>query len=330
MNLPPRFFWFQIQNFKYLQKSYSNFDLIHGVSADASNLVSFYKKTLKKPYVVSFHAEPFANAKDFLKTPFLNWTPQDFAHQVMQLPLLRHNVKRCSETADHVIMCSYSALEEFRAAYQKMDFNKVSVIQNAVDLQEINTIGGAQDLPGKNPCLSVVFAGRLVWVKGLMCLLKAFKLVKENIGNAQLHIYGEGPEESRLKNFVISARLNKIVHFHGRIPHKQLILELKKADLVVTPSFHEAQSMFTLEAMACKKTVIAFDIPSMREIITDGQTGLLAKAFEPAALAEKIRIAIGDIKLRRQIGENAYNHIKQKHDWSWQVQKYLDIYKKYA
>ena len=221
--LPPRFFWFQLQNLGYLLDKYSDFDVIHGVSADASSLMSFYKNRLKKPYVVSFHAEPFANARDFLKTPFSSWTPQDFTHQVMELPLLSYNVKRCSEKADHIVLCSYSALEEFKVAYKNLDFDKVSVIHNAVNIQEIDDVKVDQDSSDNNGVLSVVFAGRLVWVKGIMCLLKAFELIKNKFKNVQLHLYGKGPEEQRLRKFVSSAGLSDMVRFHGRIPNKQLI-----------------------------------------------------------------------------------------------------------
>ncbi len=324
--LPPRFFWFQFQNFGYLLNKYRDFDIIHGVYADASSLVSFYKKRMKIPYVVSFHAEPLANAQHFLKTPLSAWTPQDFTHQVVELPWLSYNVKRCSEQADHVVLVSYSALEEFRAAYKNLDFDKVSVIHNAVNLQKIDEVKVDQDGSGKNGVLSVVCAGRLVWVKGLMCLLKAFELGKSGFKNVELHLYGRGPEEGKLRNFVSSAGLDDIVRFHGRIPNKQLIVELKKADVVVAPSFHEAQSMFVLEAMACRKPVVAFDIPSMKEIITDGENGLLAKSFDVANLSEKLRIALSDTKLRRRLGEKAYNHIREEHNWDKQVQKYLEIY----
>jgi glycosyltransferase involved in cell wall biosynthesis len=288
--------------------------------------MSYYKNRLKKPYVVSFHAEPFANAKDFLKTPFTSWTPQDFAHQVMELPLLSINVKRCFEKADHVVLCSFSAFEEFRAAYSNLDFGKVSVIQNAVDLQEIDTVDENQDVSENNRGLSVVFAGRLVWVKGLMCLLKAFELGKGNFKNFQLHIFGKGPEEGRLRKFVTSAKLDNVVRFHGRIPHNQLIMELKKADLVVVPSFHEAQSMFVLEAMACRKPVIAFDIPAMKEIIVDGQNGILAKSFDPIDLSEKIGIVLSDEDLRNKLGKNAYNYVFEKHNREKQVEQYLQVY----
>ncbi len=326
--LPPRFFWFQVQNLRYLLDKYSTFDLIHGVFADSSTMVSFYKKKLKKPYIVSFHAEPIANAKDFLKSPIRTWTPQDFTHQILELPLLTNNIKRCSQQADYIVLCSNSAFEEYKAAYNNLDFDKISVIQNAVNLHDIDRVEITKSKSDDE--IRLIFAGRLVWVKGLMCLLQALILRKKDFNKVRLDIYGKGPEESRLKKFVSSKNLEDMVYFRGNIPHEKLIAELKKADIVVFPSFHEAQSMFVLESMACKKTIVAFNIPSMREIIIDGKTGLLAKAFEPSALAEKIQIAIEDTKLRRQIGENAYVHIKEKHDWSEQVKKYINVYNKCA
>jgi glycosyltransferase involved in cell wall biosynthesis len=159
-----------------------------------------------------------------------------------------------------------------------------------------------------------------------MCLLKAFELGKGNFKNFQLHIFGKGPEEGRLRKFVTSAKLDNVVRFHGRIPHNQLIMELKKADLVVVPSFHEAQSMFVLEAMACRKPVIAFDIPAMKEIIVDGQNGILAKSFDPIDLSEKIGIVLSDEDLRNKLGKNAYNYVFEKHNREKQVEQYLQVY----
>ena len=84
--------------------------------------------------------------------------------------------------------------------------------------------------------------------------------------------------------------------------------------------------MTVLEAMACRKPIITFDIPSMSEIIVDGETGVLAKPFSHSDLAEKIRIVLSDKKLRSKLGQNAYNYVKEKHNWDRQVEKYVEIY----
>jgi poly(glycerol-phosphate) alpha-glucosyltransferase len=94
----------------------------------------------------------------------------------------------------------------------------------------------------------------------------------------------------------------------------------------VAPSLSEAQSLFVLEAMACGKPLITFDIPPMKEIITDGFNGLMAKSFDVGDLAEKIRAVLNDRKLACKIGQNAHNYISLKHNWENQIDQYLQIY----
>jgi glycosyltransferase involved in cell wall biosynthesis len=330
MEIPPRFAWFQLQNYRYLTDRLSKFDVIHGVYPDASTIVTFNKTKIKRPFIVTFHAEPLSNVRDFVKTPLSSWTIQDFGHQIVEFPMLSYNLKRCSEKADHITVCSYSALREFQAAYKNLDMNRVTVVHNAVNLKEIDNNSRNVSLPPtENRPLKIAFAGRLFWVKGLLHLLKALEIVSRDRKNIQLHVFGRGPEESKMKQFVTKTGLSNIVYFRGRIPNKELIGELKSSDIVVTPSMHEAQSMIVIEAMACGKPVIAFNIPSMREMITDGANGLLAKPFEHEDLSEKILQVIDNSKLRDVLGKNAQQYVKEHHNLEKQVSAYIDIYSRY-
>ena len=326
VNLPPRFFWFQMQNRQYLLNTLSNFEVIHGVSPDASTLFTFYREKLKKPFVVSFHAEPLSVMRDLFQTPLLSWTPQEFAHDILEFPLINNNIKRCIEYSDHIIVCSYAALREFEAAYEDLDLNRVSVIYNAVNVDEIDNLNVDFASFRKESDLSIIFAGRLMWGKGLQYLLEAFSILKKDFKNIQLEIYGTGPEENRFKKFVSDAGLNSQIHFNGRIPNKALIAETKRADLVVSPSLHEAQSMYVLEAMACGKPLVAFDIPSMSEIITNGWNGILAKPADSQDLSEKIRFLLSNSEQRLEIGKNAYDYVREKHNWDKQIEKYVKVY----
>jgi N,N'-diacetylbacillosaminyl-diphospho-undecaprenol alpha-1,3-N-acetylgalactosaminyltransferase len=112
------------------------------------------------------------------------------------------------------------------------------------------------------------------------------------------------------------------------VPHNRLLAEIKKADLAVSPALHEAQSMYALEAMACGKPIVAFDIPSMREIITDGVNGVLAKSFDTHDLSEKLQRLLCDEKMRLKIGQNAIKYVSQKHNEDRQVEQYIQIYSK--
>jgi glycosyltransferase involved in cell wall biosynthesis len=179
-----------------------------------------------------------------------------------------------------------------------------------VNLEEVNSVGVGCNVGDKGENLSILFAGRLFWVKGLMYLLKAFEIAARDLRNVRLDIFGKGPEENRSKEFVSNARLSGQVNFHGHLPRNRLLDEIKKSDAVV----------------ACRKPIIAFDIPSMREIIADGKNGILAKSGDCRDLSEKIRLVLSDRKLRIRLGQNAYNYVKEKHNWNKQIEKYLEIY----
>jgi glycosyltransferase involved in cell wall biosynthesis len=326
-DLPPRFFWFQVQNFRFLSKVLKDYTLVHGVSPDASMIFAFYKRKLGKPFIASFHAVPLSTAKRFVNTPIFSWTAAEFAHHLLEYPLHDFNLRRCIAGADHIIACSFTALNEFRVAYKDLSLEKTSVIYNCVNLDEIEDVKIRHDDWDTQDGSSIVFAGRLFWLKGPMYLLRAFEMLKGDFKNLNLKIFGKGPEENRMKKFVSNCELKDQVHFYGRVPHKNLIAEIKKSDVIVAPSLYEAQSLFMLEAMACKKPIIAFDIPSAREIIEDGHNGFLAKGFDAKALSEKIRLVLSDRKLRLKVGQNGYIYVKREHNWEIQVEKYLNVYR---
>jgi len=145
--------------------------------------------------------------------------------------------------------------------------------------------------------------------------------------NLRLKIFGTGPQEHRIRQFISDRGLKDIVLLKGHVPHKQLIAEMKRSDLLVLPSLYEAQPMVALEAMACKKPVVAFNAPFVHEIIKNGYNGILARAYDPKDLSDKILLLLSDKKLHRKLGGNAYDYVKREHNWDIQVNKYLDVYR---
>lgn len=86
--------------------------------------------------------------------------------------------------------------------------------------------------------------------------------------------------------------------------------------------------MFMLEAMACSKPLLAFNLPFSRAIITNGETGLLSQVRDVKSLSNNIELLYNDEKLRKKICENASIYIRNKHNWDKLADKYLEIYKK--
>jgi len=106
-----------------------------------------------------------------------------------------------------------------------------------------------------------------------------------------------------------------------------LIAKIKTADVVVLPSTHEVGPFIAaLETMACKKPVVAFDMPFTREFIFNMKNGILARVGSVEDLHDKIRLLLSDKKLRHRLGENAYNHVIKEHNWDTAIEKYVRIY----
>jgi glycosyltransferase involved in cell wall biosynthesis len=96
------------------------------------------------------------------------------------------------------------------------------------------------------------------------------------------------------------------VHVTGAWPHRLAIEALRRSLFTVAPSlWPEPFGIVALEASAAGKPVVASDIGGLRDIVVDGETGLLVPADDRVALVEAMRRLIGDDGLRERLGAAA-------------------------
>jgi len=325
LDFPPRTISYQALNLPRLLRMLKDYDVIHGLSPEASFMFALLKKKSERPFVGTIHGSPRASQRAFMNQPISSWTLSEFGYHIVEFPLHEFSVDTILRAADHTTMCSFSLLEELKA-YGALNMERVSVIQNGIDFDEIEK---TPDSPsGKSAKLSIIYAGRLFWFKGVMLLLEAFKHMQRNLPNVCLKIFGKGPLEKTINKFIAESHLTASVSCFGHIPHERLLAEIKESDVVVFPSLSEAQPMFVLEAMACKKPVVMFNFPFAQEIMSNMNNGLLARPGDVHDLSEKMQILLCDSDLRRRLGENAYTLAKKEHDWDAQSRKYLKVYEK--
>jgi glycosyltransferase involved in cell wall biosynthesis len=326
-DFPPNQISYQAFNLLNLSKIFRTYDIVHGVSPDASFMFALLRRKLETPFVGSIHSSPRAGQRAFISQPLSTWTLSEIGFHVVEYPLREFSVDRILRGSNHTILCSYSLLEDLRA-YKKLNLNKLSVIHNGIDFDEIESTPILQARGSTE--LSIMYAGRLFWFKGVMLLLEAFKRLRKSFSNANLRIFGKGPLEEKIKSFIAKSGLVESVGCFGHVSHRRLLVEIKKSDVAVFPSLSEAQPMFVLEAMACKKPVVLFDLPFAREIVSDKNSGLLAESGDVYDLCEKMQLLLSDADLRKRLGENAYSQVKKEHDWNIQVEKYLKVYQNAA
>ena len=176
-------------------------------------------------------------------------------------------------------------------------------------------------------------------VVALVCHMKLVKrpldlvaaAAKALPGNRRLVyvVVGEGEGRAAMETACRSAGLRDRFRFVGWVPHARVPEYLRLADLVVLPSEHETQALVYLETQACGRVIVASDIPGAREVIEDGQTGLLFRKGDPEALAAVILQAASDPARRTAIGQRARARV-QPHALPRVVAAYADMLRRVA
>ena len=325
LDIPPRSVWFQLQNLHRFSKLLKNYTVLHVVAPGSGTFCVNLKKKLSKPLVTSCHGIMRRGLEMFVNSPISYWTTGEFVFSILEYPLYHFLDEKIIKNSDRIIACSFSLLEDMKEIYGNFLSDKVSVIHNGINFEKIDSICNDEKNFAKNG-LSVIYYGRLFWLKGLIFLLKAIANLKQDFPDISLQIFGTGPLMGKIKKQIFDLSLKDNVCLRGYVPNVELIKEIKKADVVVLPSLHEAAPIALLEAMACKKPPIVFDFPFSREFIVNMYNGLLAKAKNEKDLSDKIRLLLTDKKLRMRLGKNAYEYVKKHHNWDELVKKYISVY----
>lgn len=120
----------------------------------------------------------------------------------------------------------------------------------------------------------IVNVGRLHDQKGQWHLLRAFAIVKKEIPDCKLVIFGKGELESDLKLYSKKLGVEKDTYFMGYVKNHQKFME--KCDAFVFPSLYEGLGNALLEALACEMPIISSDCPcGPREILDPNNTNII-------------------------------------------------------
>jgi len=144
----------------------------------------------------------------------------------------------------------------------------------------------------------ILCARRLEEKCGVRYAIEAMKMLTKQLPNVLLLVAGTGTLESSLQRLASSLGLENHIRFLGGVDHGDMAGLLRASDAAVVPSVTvgeevEATSFAALEAMACAVPVVASDIGGLRELIKDGQDGILVPERDPVALSEALVRALG-------------------------------------
>jgi len=170
----------------------------------------------------------------------------------------------------------------------------------------------------------VVFLGRLDVVKGLGTLLGAWQGMRD----IPLKIIGDGPLRAELEEKKGQYGLTEI-EFLGQLPFKRCMERLRQARFMVMPSlWYEMFPLTIREAFACGKAVLASNLGSMAELVTDGKSGRLFNPGDPEDLVQKARWMIENEEEVIEMGKNARAEFEAKYTAERNYEILMGIYQK--
>ncbi|MFF4833028.1 stealth conserved region 3 domain-containing protein [Streptomyces sp. NPDC001315] len=151
---------------------------------------------------------------------------------------------------------------------------------------------------------TVVIAGRLVAEKQIDHAVTAWATVAQYHPDWQLRIFGDGPLSGALRRQIDMLGLHDCVQLNGNSKH--LAEEWAKASIATLTSRNEAFGLVLAEAHAAGVPVVSYDSPNgPREVVIDGQTGVLVPPGDTDALASALMFLIQDGELRQRMGAAA-------------------------
>ena len=174
----------------------------------------------------------------------------------------------------------------------------------------------------------VLYSGRLDKDKNLTTLLKAIPLVLKSL-NCYFIFLGKGELQPELEKQINEWGLNQWVKFIGPVkPNDRALPEFYQlASLFVMPSAIEAQSLVTMEAMACGLPIVASRSGALPELVKDKENGLLVDPYNPEAFSQAIIYLLRNEAERKKMAEKSLEFIKD-HDLKVVLRKLADIYEK--
>ncbi len=164
------------------------------------------------------------------------------------------------------------------------------------------------------------------YLKGVDILIKAFKKIHIYIPEYRLKIVGWCPEGREYYENL--AKGNSNIDLCNPVNYKEVIPLMAKCSLYVLASRTEAMGRVLIEAMACKKPIIACDVGGVSCIVKNGFNGLLFEKENVDDLAEKIKIVLSDQKLAFELAENGYQFVQAMLSEKCYVQNFRNMIEK--
>ncbi len=254
--------------------------------------------------------------------------------------------KTALEMADALIAVSEETKEDV-LKYFNVDEKKVKVIYNGINLEEYVVTDETSTLERYGIDKSkpyVLFVGRITRQKGIIHLVNAIKYIDPD---TQIILCAGAPDTPEIAKEMedsvdeVKKTRNNIIWIDEMLPKEEVIQLYSHADVFCCPSIYEPFGIINIEAMACKTAVVASAVGGIKEVVVDGETGILVPVtqqnvapFEPTNpdkfardLADGVNKVINNKELRDSMAIKGRKRVEEHFDWIAIAKQVEELYK---
>lgn len=243
---------------------------------------------------------------------------RSFATNALQLAYIRTIASDLFEKADKVICLTRSDAEEIVGF--GCPLRKISIIPNAVDTELFTP--SASHVENN----LIVWVGRFVKEKGLEFLIEAAAITVKKIKTAKFLLIGYGPLKTKILELIHKYQLETYVTVIGPLTREEIANILGKATIFAFPSLREGLPVSVLEALSCGLPIVGFDVPGVRDIVRNNETGILVPPKNAKLFSDALVFLINNNDIRKKFGKESRDIAIRLYSWNKVMQKINSVY----
>lgn len=261
--------------------------------------------------------------------------PFKLANVIVRNPLLAEIIEKLTLlTTDHIFV----VVEESRKRLIEKGVppNKITIVSNTPVIQRFTRASATFPglLANHKGKLILLYVGFLNFPRGLETVVKSMRQFVSMNDQAYLLLIGTGTAETYLKDLVVKLNLEKYVGFGGWIENKYIPEYVASSDICIVPHYKCGHWNNTIpnklfDYMVSGKPVLVSDVPPMKRIVEEANCGLIYEDTNIKSLVSKLSY-LQDPELRRQLGLNGMNAVKNQYNWDNDAIRLLDGVNTYA
>jgi len=167
---------------------------------------------------------------------------------------------------------------------------------------------------------------------GIEFIVQAAEILLKKIKDKKIKFYLIGPanDPQHFQKMIDQKGLKDNFELTGRIPFSEINKYHNMLDVFLNVSIDDSESfgVAAVEAMACEKPVIVTDVGGLKEVVNNGEFGIVIPKKDGLALANAIEVLMNDPLATKELGKKARANVLKNYDWKNNLNLMINEYNK--